>query len=142
MSKYSERFWKKSWDDHVKDLDPKLFETTFIDAVKSTFEEFPQKMAFSYLGVEFTYAELDKYSNQFANMLIENGFNTGDVVGICLPNMPEYVIALIGALRAGCLVSGVSPLLSTVQIQYQLNDLGSTGKNVGLITLMLYSRGT
>ncbi|MHA2290041.1 MAG: AMP-binding protein, partial [Promethearchaeota archaeon] len=46
-----------------------------------------------------------------------------------------YVIAVLGTLRAGCIVSGVSPLLSPVQIVYQLNDLGSTGKKVGLVTL-------
>jgi acyl-CoA synthetase (AMP-forming)/AMP-acid ligase II len=46
------------------------------------------------------------------------------VVGINLPNIPEYVISLIGSLRAGCAISGVSPLLSAEQIKYQLNDLG------------------
>jgi long-chain acyl-CoA synthetase len=42
---------------------------------------------------------------------------------------------LIGTLKAGCIVSGVSPLLSAVQIQYQINDLGSGGKQVALVTL-------
>ena len=32
-------------------------------------------------------------------------------MGINLPNIPEYVIAWLGILRAGCVVSGVSPLL-------------------------------
>jgi long-chain acyl-CoA synthetase len=68
-------------------------------------------------------------------MLIANNFSKGDVVGINLPNLPEYVISLIGTLRAGCIVSGVSPLLSAEQIKYQLNDLGGTGKKVALVTL-------
>ncbi|GAH32663.1 unnamed protein product, partial [marine sediment metagenome] len=37
--------------------------------------------------------------------------------------------------KAGVIVSGVSPLLSAVQIQYQLNDLGAGGKQVALLTL-------
>ncbi|MFW9929834.1 MAG: AMP-binding protein, partial [Candidatus Thorarchaeota archaeon] len=78
---------------------------------------------------------IDEYSNQFAHMLIDHGFKKGDVVGINLPNTPQYIIALVGTLKAGCIVSGVSPLLSAVQIQYQINDLGSGGKNVALITL-------
>jgi len=49
--------------------------------------------------------------------------------------MPEYIISVIGALRAGCVISGVSPLLSTTQIQYQLNDLGENTQNLGLVTL-------
>jgi len=68
-------------------------------------------------------------------MLIDNGFNKGDIIGINLPNIPEYIIALVGVLKAGCVVSGVSPLLSDIQMQYQLNDLGAGEKNVGLVTL-------
>jgi long-chain acyl-CoA synthetase len=130
-----EPIWKKSWDSHVKELDPKEWNTTYPEAIRTTFENLPNKMAFSSLGIEFNYGELDLLSNQFANMLLENGFKTGDIVGISLPNIPEYVIAYVGTLKAGCVVSGVSPLLSAIQIQYQLNDLGSTGKNIALITL-------
>jgi len=132
---YSSRFWKKNWDPGVEDLDPKEFETTYPEMIKDTFKDYPNKMALEYLGVEITFKEIDEYSNQFANMLINNGFRKGDVVGINLPNSPQYVIAVAGTLKAGCVVSGVSPLLSAVQIQYQINDLGSGGKQVALITL-------
>ena len=132
---YETKFWKKSYDAHVKDLNPKEWETTYPAIIRNTFDNLPNKMAISSLGIEFSYKDLDLLSNKFANMLLKNGFTTGDVCGICLPNIPEYVIAYIGTLKAGCVVSGVSPLLSAVQIQYQLNDLGSTGKNVALVTL-------
>jgi len=134
---YKDKIWKKSWDSYVKDLDPKEFDMTYPQAIRRTMEEFPEKMAFDYLGVTFTYKDLDEASNQFANMLIENGFKTGDVVGINLPNMPEYLMGIIGTLKAGCIVSGVSPFLSDVQMQYQLNDLGTGGNKVGLLTLDL-----
>ncbi len=132
---YAERFWKKNWDEGVEDLKPEEFETTCVEMIKRAFKEVPDKTALGYLGIDITFSELDKYANQFAGMLMENGFKKGDIVGINLPNIPEYVISLIGALRAGCAISGVSPLLSADQIKYQLNDLGSTGKNVALVTL-------
>ena len=132
---YSERFWKKNWDNGVDDLTPEEYETTYVEMIKKPFAEFPNKTAFGYLGVEVTFGELDRYANQFAAMLRENGFEKGDIVGINLPNIPEYVISLIGTLRAGCVVSGVSPLLSAEQIKYQLNDLGSSGNRVALVTL-------
>jgi len=132
---YAERFWKKNWDEGLEDLDPKEFETTYIDMIKKAFEQVPDKTALAFLGVELSFRQIDRYANQFANMLRENGFAKGDIVGINLPNVPEYVISLIGALRAGCIISGVSPLLSAEQIKYQLNDLGSTGKKVALVTL-------
>lgn len=132
---YAERFWKKKWDEGVEDLKPEEFGTTYVEMIKRAFKEVPDKTALGYLGIDITFSELDKYANQFAGMLMENGFKKGDIVGINLPNVPEYVISLIGALRAGCAISGVSPLLSAEQIKYQLNDLGSTGKNVALVTL-------
>ncbi len=134
-SPYASKFWKKSWDQGLKDLDPKLWNISFVDAMKKTFSEYSNKVALAFEGVEVTFGDLDKYSNQFANMLIKNGFKKGDVVGINLANIPEYVISLVGTLKAGCIVSGVSPLLSDVQMQYQLADLGSGGKQVGLVTL-------
>ncbi len=132
---YAQRFWKKNWDEGVEDLKPEVYETTYVKMIKQAFDDVPDKTALAYLGVEMTFSELDRYANQFACMLMENGFQKGDIVGINLPNIPEYVISLIGALRAGCAISGVSPLLSADQIKYQLNDLGSTGKNVALVTL-------
>jgi long-chain acyl-CoA synthetase len=135
MSVYSGRFWKKNWDPGLDDIDPKEFETTYVEMIKSAVKEYPDKIALAYLGAEITFTELDEYSNQFANMLIDNGFKKGDVVGINLPNTPQYMIALVGALKAGCVISGVSPLLSAIQIQYQINDLGSGGKQVALVTL-------
>ena len=132
---YESRFWKAGWDPQLSDLDPKEFETTYPDVIRDIFDKYPDNMALAYQGLEISFGALDKYSNQFANMLIENGFKTGDVVGINLPNTPEYVYSVIGTLKAGCIVSGVSPLMSEVQMHYQLDDLGKGGKNVALVTL-------
>ncbi|TFF90516.1 MAG: AMP-dependent synthetase [Promethearchaeota archaeon] len=132
---YSERFWTKNWDENIKDLNPKMWDKTFVEAISSTFEDFKEKIALTYFGVEITFGELDSYSNQLANMLKDNGFEKGDIIGINLPNIPECVIAYIGTLKAGCLASGVSPLLSEVQMEYQLRNLGEGGRKVGLITL-------
>jgi len=132
---YSKRFWMKNWDEDMKDLDSKNWEKTFVEAIAPSFKDFPEKIALTYLGVEITFGELDDYSNQFANMLIEHGFKKGDIIGINLPNIPECVIAYIGTFRAGCVASGTSPLLSDVQMEYQLKNLGDGGKKVGLVTL-------
>jgi long-chain acyl-CoA synthetase len=132
---YGERFWKRSWDEGMTDLDPSEFEATYIDMIRPIFEERPNKTALGYLGVDMTFGELDSYSNQFANMLLENGFRKGDIVGINLPNIPEYVIALIGTLKAGCVVSGVSPLMSSPQVQYQMSDLGRGEQRLAFVTL-------
>ena len=124
-------FWEKSYDEGITHLEPGLWETSYIDAVKDVFIKFPDKAAFAFLGIEVTFGELDRYANRFANMLLSNGLQKGDVVGINLPNIPEYVIAWLGTLRAGCAVSGISPLLSAEQMEFQLKDSDAKG----LVTL-------
>jgi len=132
---YETKFWKKNWDPGLEDLDPKEFEIALTDAFQRTFDEVPDKVALTFQGLEITFGQLDKYSNQFANMLIDNGFKKGDIVAINIANAPEYPIAVVGLLRAGCVLSGVSPLMSEVQLLYQLKDLGAGGRQVALVTL-------
>ncbi len=127
----SQQIWKKSWDKGLADLDPKTWETNLIDAFRPTFENFPDKAALAFMGTEISFARLNAMANRFADMLIKNGFKKGDLVGINLPNIPEYVIAWLGTLKAGCVVSGVSPLLSTEEMAYQLKDSDARG----LVTL-------
>jgi len=134
-SPYTDRFWRKNWDEGLTDLDPSLWETSYTSAVRNIFDNFADVMALSFQGLEITFGQIDKSSNQFAHMLSDQGFKKGDVVGINLPNTPEYVIAFLGTLKAGCVVSGVSPLMSDVQMHYQIKDLGAGEKNVALVTL-------
>jgi long-chain acyl-CoA synthetase len=119
---YETRFWEKSYDPDVKPVDPRDWEISYVDAVRAAFRTYPQKTALAYMGTDIRFADLDRYANRFAHMLLAAGVKKGDVVGINLPNIPEYVIAWLGTLRAGCVVSGVSPLLSEAEMAYQLND--------------------
>jgi long-chain acyl-CoA synthetase len=114
--------WKKSYDDGINDLDPLLWESDLITVFDRTFRDFPDKTALAFMGVHISYRELNEYSNIFANMLISHGLSKGDVVGVNLPNIPEYIIAYLGILKAGCAVSGVSPLLSPNEMKEQLLD--------------------
>lgn len=133
---YSEKIWKMNWDPGLKDLDPEVWNMSILDALKDTFENYAEKMAFSFSGMESNFSVIDERSNQFANMLIDKGFKKGDIVGINLPNIPEYIFSVIGTLKAGCIVSGISPLLSDVQMLHQINVLGGAGlKQVALVTL-------
>ncbi len=117
-----ERFWTKSYDQGVGDLSPDQWEISYVDAVRPTFMNFGDKTAYAFMGRHISFSDLGRYANRFARMLLDNGFQKGDVVGINLPNIPEYGIAWMGTLRAGCVVSGVSPLLSAPEMKHQLTD--------------------
>jgi long-chain acyl-CoA synthetase len=47
------------------------------------------------------------------------------VVAVSLPNSPQYLITLIGGLKAGCAVSGISPLHTAGEMAHQLEDCGA-----------------
>ena len=109
---YASKFWKKSFDPHVKDhFDyprDKTFTDLFLDAVK----EVPDITAVSYMGTDISFRELDSLANRFANFLLKQGLKAGDVVGVYSLNLPAYYIAIPGISKTGCVLSGVSPLLT------------------------------
>jgi len=45
-------------------------------------------------------------SGPLAKALNEHGLGKGDVVSIYLPNTPQYMTSIVGALQAGCANSG------------------------------------
>lgn len=92
------------------------------EAIDEGFRKFPDRTAYYFMGAEQSFGELDKQAQRFAGYLKGIGCGAGDVVGICLPNTPQFLIALAGAFKAGCVVSGVSPLLTPKELAHQLND--------------------
>ncbi len=121
---YDDRPWLKHYEERLSP-DISVPDVTSVDLMESCFEDFPDRAAFHFLGVSKTFGELDAYSLRFANFLAEIGCGPGDVVGISLPNIPQYMIAHAGALRAGCAATGVSFLLSAKEVTHQLNDSGA-----------------
>ena len=73
-------------------------------------------------GTVMTYRELDGQSGRFAASLRETGLLPGQVVGLQLPNMPQFLTAYFGALKAGLVVLPLNPLLMAPELEYHLTD--------------------
>ena len=121
---YASKPWLKHYDKHVPE---KLAYPTmaYADVLRKAFEEVPSRIAVHYMGTEISYRQLDELSNQFANFLIARGCCPGDTVGSHLPNIPAAYIGSAGIQKAGCVFTGVSPLLTAEELVYQLNDSGA-----------------
>ncbi|MCX5997500.1 MAG: AMP-binding protein, partial [Chloroflexi bacterium] len=98
---------------------------TFWEAIEPAFKGFPNRVALYYMGTPFTFKQMDEMSNRFANLLKKIGLKKGDTVGINLPNLPAYYIGLVGIQKAGCVLTGVSPLLTADELNHQLKDSGA-----------------
>ena len=121
---YESKPWLKSYDPHVQEqID--IPEATLTELILQACQDFPDRTAMHYLGSAITFKELYEQSGKLAAGLKAIGCGKGDVVAICLPNTPQYLITIFGALRAGCLVSGLAPLLMPDEMAYQLNDSGA-----------------
>ena len=73
-------------------------------------------------GRATTYSDLDGQSGRFAAGLRENGVEPGQVVALQLPNVPQFLTAYFGALKAGAVVLPLNPLLRAPEIEYHLTD--------------------
>ena len=121
---YDEKPWLGRYDSHVL-AELEFPESSLVDRFDSVVERFPHNPALHFLGVTLTFEELMAHADRFAQGLIAHGCGSGDAVGINLPNVPQYLIAQIGTLKAGCAATGVSPLLTSREMAYQLRDCGA-----------------
>jgi long-chain acyl-CoA synthetase len=84
-----------------------------------------QKTAYVYMGRRYSFAQLDELSRAFAAYLQGAGLARGDRVAVMLPNVPQYPVAVVGILRAGCVVVNVNPLYTARELEHQLQDAGA-----------------
>ncbi|MBT8115452.1 MAG: AMP-binding protein, partial [Arenicella sp.] len=60
-------------------------------------EQYADRIAFTALGQDLTFAEVEQYSRQFgAWLLSDGGLQKGDRVAVQLPNLLQYPIAAWG----------------------------------------------
>ena len=69
-----------------------------------------------------TYAELDRRSRQLAYRLLDLGLRPGDRVGICVERSIEEIVALLGALKAGCVYVPLDPAHPRERLAAVLGD--------------------
>lgn len=65
---------------------------------------------------ELTWAELEDQVDRMAQVLLDEGVKTGDVVGVQLPNCVEIVITFLAVLRLGAIVT-------PYPVQYRSHEL-------------------
>jgi long-chain acyl-CoA synthetase len=85
----------------------------------------PAKTAVILGETRLSYAQLDHLSDRAAASLTAAGVAPGDRVGLQLPNIPQFVIAYFGILKAGGVVVPMNVLLKAPEIEFQLRDSGA-----------------
>lgn len=96
--------------------------TNLITEVAETVKTDPDSAAIAFDGLELSYEEFWTRTGQFARALENRGIGEGDRIGIYLPNLPQFVTAFYGTLRAGGIVVPMNPQYKAREISHMLAD--------------------
>jgi len=118
--------WLKSYPEGVPHIIGGPSYASLVEMFEESFANYPTRNACEYLGKFMAYGELDQQSKYFAAYLQSIGLVAGARVAVMLPNVMQYQIAMMGALRAGCVAVNVNPLYTARELEYQLKDSGAS----------------
>jgi len=119
-----EKPWLSSWPQDVRQS-LEYPEISLGEVLHKSATESPEKTALVYFGTKLTFGALDGLVDRFAEALQSMGIKKGDRVAIYLPNIPQFVIAYYGTLRAGGVVVACSPLYKERELAHLLIDSGA-----------------
>jgi len=123
-AKYEARPWIKWYLPGVAP-DITVEEKSVVDTFNETTEKWKDKTAVVFYGRKVSYKELRDQIDRFATALHDLGVKKGDKVALLLLNSPQFIIAYMGALKAGATLTAISPVYVGSEIKYQLEDSGA-----------------
>ena len=119
----------KPWLQHYPkgvpaNIDPEKYPTV-VDALDEAFRKYADLPAFYFMGKAFTFKDIDTRSTHFGAYLQSRGLQPGDRIALMMPNMLQYPIALIGALKAGLIIVNTNPMYTPREMRHQFADSGA-----------------
>ncbi|MGW5178432.1 class I adenylate-forming enzyme family protein [Streptomyces sp. NPDC004082] len=119
-SRYAARPWLSQLNDAqrapVHPLD------SLVHALREVVASTPDRTALAYFDGRLGYREVDELSDSVAGHLAARGIGRGDRVAILLQNSPHFVLALLGAWKAGAIVVPVNPMYKSGEVRHVLQD--------------------
>ena len=118
----------KPWLGHYQKGVPAALEIparTVVQAFDEATERAPERPAVVFYGRFISYRELREAADRLANALCALGVKKGDRVALYLVNSPQFIIAYFAALKCGATVTAISPVYTSHEVRYQLQDSGA-----------------
>ena len=115
--------WLSSYGEVPHHLDYPDFSIS--DALFESATKYPKQVALTFQGLDTTYKKLVPQIKQAAKAFYAMGIRPGDVVTVCMPNMPQTVISLYAINSIGAIASMIHPLSAVHEIAFYLKEAGS-----------------
>jgi long-chain acyl-CoA synthetase len=124
----SEQYLARPWLKHYQAGVPADVEVP-LKSVSQAFDEAtdrdPGRTAAVFYGRSISYRELREATDRLACALARLGVKKGDRVALYLVNSPQFIIAYFAALKCGAIVTPISPVYTSHEVRYQLEDSGA-----------------
>lgn len=84
---------------------------SLIELFEVAVKKFPNRIAFDNFGKQITFSEVDEQATAFAAYLQnELKLKKGDRIAIQMPNLIQFPVAFMGAIKAGLVAVNTNPL--------------------------------
>lgn len=121
---------EKIWINHYQpgvpaDIGEPIY-ASLTDMFEKSCKRYASHPAYSNLGTQLTYQELEAKTLAFAAFLQQKlELKKGDRFAIMMPNILQYPVVLFGALRAGLTIVNLNPLYTAAELIPVLQDSGA-----------------
>ena len=127
--------WKKYYSSD--ELNIKIPNITMYDQVRESSLKYGDLVAVEYLGKKIKYRKFIKLIDRACNSFYKMGVRRGDIVTICLPNVPEALISLYALNKIGAIANMIHPLSSEDEIK---DSIISTNSKYFIVCDILYDK--
>ncbi|MDN3022125.1 AMP-binding protein [Streptomyces sp. S.PB5] len=119
-SRYAAKPWVALLSDAQRaPIDP---DDSLVHALRRVVATTPDRDFLAYFDGRLTFSEVDELSDSVAGHLAARGLERGDRVAVLLQNSPLFVLALLGAWKAGATVVPVNPMYKSGEVTHVLRD--------------------
>ncbi len=124
---------KTPWEGHLGDVPMHLeyFEGSMFEAVEEIARQYPDNIAFDFMGRSTSYRKLVEEVHNCAKSLRTIGVREGDRVTIAMPNCPQAIYMFYAVNLVGGIANMIHPLSAEKEIEFYLNE----SQSVTAITL-------
>ena len=124
---------KTPWADHLGDVPLHLeyFEGSMFEALENIARQYPDNIAFDFMGKSTSYRKLIEETERCAKALKTIGVRENDRVTIAMPNCPQAIYMFYAVNLVGAVANMIHPLSAEKEIEFYLNE----SESVTAITL-------
>ncbi len=129
LFKKKKKIWEKFYDKDKRNVE--IPDKSIYEFLYEQNQDRLDNYALNYFDKKTTYRELYYEIDLCARALKSQGVRKGDVISICLPNIPESIYIFYAVNKIGAIANMIHPLSAEEEIKKSINDT----KSVMLFTI-------